>query len=369
MSLFSRDKQEPGAVTEQQVLNELRKIKDPDLHKDVVSLGFIKNIEIKGSSVSFDFVLTTPACPVRDEMREDALRLVGALPGVEKVDVRMHAEVRQRPSFSAEAIAGVKNLVAISSGKGGVGKSTVSVNIAAAMGRLGAKVGLLDADIYGPTIPIMLGKKGSPVEARGNLLIPIQAHEMKFMSMGLMAPGDKPLIWRGPMAHKAVQQTLLGVEWGELDYLFVDLPPGTGDVHLTLVQSVSVTGAVIVSTPQDVGLTISMKTLRMFQETQVPILGLIENMSYYVCPHCGQLDEIFGHGKASKAARELQLPFLGGIPLDKRLRELSDTGEPLVLLDPDCPTSRSFYSITSNMAAQISIAGFKNAPLEIVEEP
>ena len=362
MSLFSRNKQEPGAVTEQQVLDELRKIKDPDLHRDVVTLGFIKNIEINGGHVAFDLVLTTPACPVRDVMREEALRVVGAIPGVERVDVRMSAEVRQQPSYNAQAIAGVKNLIAISSGKGGVGKSTVCVNIAVAMGQLGAKVGLLDADIYGPTIPIMLGKQASPVEARGNLLIPIEAHNLRFMSMGLMAPGDRPLIWRGPMAHKAVQQTLLGVDWGELDYLFVDLPPGTGDVHLTLVQSVSVTGAVIVSTPQDVGLTISMKTLRMFQETQVPILGIVENMSYYVCPHCGQRDDIFGHGKASEAARELQLPFLGEVPLDTRLREHSDTGAPLVLLEPDSPASQAFYSITRNLAAQVSIASFNNKP-------
>jgi ATP-binding protein involved in chromosome partitioning len=366
MGIFS--KKDDAILTEADVLSQLRKIKDPDLHKDVVSLGFIKNIKIDSGEVSFDFVLTTPACPAKDQMKEDAEMLIGALPGVKKVTVNMQAEVRNQPVFSGNAIAGVKNVIAICSGKGGVGKSTVSVNLAASMAKAGASVGLLDADIYGPTIPIMLGKVGSSIEGRNNLLVPIDAHGLKFMSMGLMAPGDKPLIWRGPMAHKALQQTLLGVEWGDLDYLFVDLPPGTGDVHLTLVQSVSVGGAVIVSTPQDVGLTISMKTYRMFVETKVPILGIIENMSYYLCPHCGERDEIFGHGMVAEAAARLQIPFLGELPLDKKLRENADTGVPLVLGDPESPTSKAFEEITKKLAAQVSIANFNSAPLQVIEE-
>jgi ATP-binding protein involved in chromosome partitioning len=199
-------------------------------------------------------------------------------------------------------------------------------------------------------------------------MLPIDAHGLRFMSMGLMAPGDKPLIWRGPMAHKALQQTLLGVDWGNLDYLFVDLPPGTGDVHLTLVQTISVTGAVLVSTPQDVGLTISMKTYRMFKETNVPILGLIENMSYYICSHCGVREDIFGHGIVFEAAEKLQVPFLGEIPLDKSIRELADTGNPIVLADPDSPSGKAFIEITKKLAAQVSIANFNAAPLQIVEE-
>jgi ATP-binding protein involved in chromosome partitioning len=367
MGIFSK-KEEERTVTESEILQQLRKIKDPDLGKDVVSLGFIKNISIRQGDVSFDFVLTTPACPAKDQMKEDAVNFVGAIPGVRNVNVNMSAEVRQQPSYSANAITGVKNIIAVCSGKGGVGKSTVSVNLAATMAKMGAAVGLLDADIYGPTVPIMLGKVGSAIEGRGNLLVPVPAHGMKFMSMGLMAPGDKPLIWRGPMAHKALQQTLLGVEWGELDYLFVDLPPGTGDVHLTLVQSVSVTGAVLVSTPQDVGLTISMKTYRMFVETKVPILGVIENMSYYVCPHCGERDDIFGHGMVADSATKLNIPFLGELPLDKNLREKADQGQPLVLADPDSPTSKAFEIITQKLAAQVSIANYNSAPLEIVEE-
>ncbi len=366
MGLFSR--KDESAISEAQVLNELRKIQDPDLHRDIVTLGFIKNLAIKGTEVSFDFVLTTPACPAKDVMRDDAIRLVGALPGVDAVNINMQAEVKAQPAFNRNAIAGVKNVVAICSGKGGVGKSTVSTNLAAAMAKTGAVVGLLDADIYGPTIPIMMGKTGSNIETRGSLLLPIEAHGLKFMSMGLMAPGDKPLIWRGPMAHKALQQTLLGVEWGDLDYLFVDLPPGTGDVHLTLVQSISVTGAVLVSTPQDVGLTISMKTYRMFLETKVPILGIIENMSYHVCSHCGNKEEIFGHGIVKEAAEKLGVPFLGEIPIDKAIREMSDKGSPVVLSMPDSSSAKVFKDIVGKLAAQISIANFNARPLAIVEE-
>ncbi len=236
------------------------------------------------------------------------------------------------------------------------------------MAKAGAKVGLLDADIYGPTIPIMMGKVGSNIETHGNLLLPIEAHGLKFMSMGLMAPGDKPLIWRGPMAHKALQQTLLGVEWGELDYMFVDLPPGTGDVHLTLVQSISLTGAVLVSTPQDVGLTISMKTYRMFVETKVPILGIIENMSYYVCSHCGNKEDIFGHGIVREAAEKLEIPFLGEIPLDRAIREMSDRGSPVVLSRPESSSAKAFDNIIGKLAAQISIANYSAQPLEIIDE-
>lgn len=366
MGIFS--KKAESAISQEAVFNELRKIQDPDLHKDIVSLGFIKNMDINGSEVNFDFVLTTPACPARDAMRDDAIRLVGSLPGVSAVNINMQAEVKSQPALNKNSIAGVKNIIAICSGKGGVGKSTVSTNLAAAMAKSGAKVGLLDADIYGPTIPIMVGKVGSNIEARGNLLLPIETHGLKFMSMGLMAPGDKPLIWRGPMAHKALQQMLLGVEWGDLDYLFVDLPPGTGDVHLTLVQSISVTGAVLVSTPQDVGLTISMKTYRMFVETKVPILGIIENMSYYVCTHCGNKDEIFGHGIVKDAAEKLEIPFLGEIPLDKAIREMSDRGSPVVLSVPDSASAKAFQEILGRLAAQISIANFSSQPLQIVEE-
>ena len=281
------------AASEERVLNELRKVRDPDLGKDIVSLGFVRNVKIDGGSVLFDINLTTPACPVKDQMRDEAEALVSALDGVTSVKANMTAEVRQAPRMDKSALGGIKNIVAVGSGKGGVGKSTIAVNLAVALSMSGARVGLLDGDIYGPSTPIMLGVTGPPDHV-GNRITPRESSGLKFMSMGLMVKTpDQPLIWRGPMAHKAFQQCLFEVDWGELDYLVVDLPPGTGDVHLTLAQAVPITGCVIVSTPQDVGMQISIKTLRMFEQTKVPILGIIENMAYYICPHCNSRDYIF----------------------------------------------------------------------------
>jgi ATP-binding protein involved in chromosome partitioning len=354
-------------TTEKDVLTALKAIEDPDLHRDIVSLGFVKNLSIQGDAVRFDLNLTTPACPVRDQLQEDSRLAVAALPGVRHVEVKMTAEVRRTIGQDKEKIKGVKNFIAVASGKGGVGKSTVAVNLAVAMAQTGAAVGLLDADIYGPSIPIMMGKDAS-IEVAGNEIIPAKAHGVKYMSMGFMAPGDKPLIWRGPMAHHALQQSLFQTRWGELDYLFVDLPPGTGDVHLTLVQSTPITGAVLVSTPQDVGLTISLKTFRMFQTTNVRILGLVENMSYHNCSHCGQRDDIFGHGGAEKAAKELSIPFLGGIPLDVKIREGGDSGLPIVAADPESASAKIYREIVSKLAQQISIAGYEAPQLSIVQD-
>jgi ATP-binding protein involved in chromosome partitioning len=355
-------------ATEQDILNALKSVEDPDLRRDIVSLGFVKNLSVSGDSVRFDINLTTPACPVRDQLQEDARRAVAALPGVRKVDVKMTAEVRRPIGEDKDKIKGVKNFIAVASGKGGVGKSTVAVNLAVAMAQTGARVGLLDADIYGPSVPLMMGKDASIEVGPGNEIIPAQAHGVKYMSMGFMAPGDKPLIWRGPMAHHALQQSLFQTRWGELDYLFVDLPPGTGDVHLTLVQSTPITGAVLVSTPQDVGLTISLKTFRMFQTTNVRMLGLVENMSYHICTHCGGREEIFGHGGAEEAARRLSIPFLGAIPLDARVREQGDLGRPIVAADPSSPISAVYKDIVCKLAQQVSIAGFEAPQLSIVED-
>src|SRR5688500_6644429 len=351
MAIWNR-KDEP--VTEQAVLEVLKGVKDPDLHKDIVSLGFIRNLKIDGGKVSFDLNLTTPACPVKDQMRDEATARVRGLPGVQAVDVNMTAEVRQTPQLDRTALKGVKNIVAVGSGKGGVGKSTIAVNLAASLAAGGAAVGLLDGDIYGPTMPIMLGISEPPKSIQ-NRMIPQQAAGLKFMSMVLLVKSDQPLIWRGPMAHRALQQCLFDVEWGELDYLVVDLPPGTGDIHLTLAQQVPVTGAVIVSTPQDVGLRISMKTLRMFQQTRVPILGIVENMSYYICPHCNSHDQIFGEGGGKRAAEQLGVPFLGEVPLDIAIRMQSDIGSPIVLAQPDAPSSRVLRHIAEKVAAQVSI--------------
>ena len=356
-------------ITEPRILDALRVVIDPDLHRDIVTLGFVKNVKIEGSVVSFDLNLTTPACPVKDRFREQARQAVmGAVPGVTDVHVKMTAEVRRPAVPQATQLKGVRNIIAVGSGKGGVGKSTIAANLAASLARSGARTGLLDADIYGPTIPIMM-QSGTPAEPLADSTIePGEAFGVKLMSMGYLSPGDQPLIWRGPMAHKALQQSLLGTRWGELDYLIVDLPPGTGDVHLTLVQTVPVTGAVIVSTPQDVGLQISLKTLRMFQQTKVHLFGIIENMSTYVCPHCGGRDDIFGHGGAEQASRAIGVPFLGEVPLDKAIRAYADEGVPVLIAAPDSPSARALAEVTGKLAQQISIQAMKTIPLSIVEE-
>src|ERR1051325_7761724 len=355
-----------STLNEDQVLGVLKQVQDPDLRKDIVSLGFIRNLKIDAGNVSFDLNLTTPACPVKDQMRDEAVALVKNLPGVNNVEVKMTAEVRQAPQLDKTALASVRNIIAVGSGKGGVGKSTIAVNIAAALASEGARVGLLDGDISGPTTPIMLGLE-TPPKSVGNRMIPQEASGLKFISMGLLVKSDQPLIWRGPMAHKALQQCLFDVEWGELDYLIVDLPPGTGDVHLTLAQAVPLTGAVIVSTPQDVGLRISMKTLRMFQQTRIPILGIVENMSYYVCPHCNERDYIFGKGGGSRAAAELGIPFLGEVPLDLAIRTQSDIGKPIVTAQADAASSQMLRAIAEKVAAQVSIRNFEAPELPVME--
>jgi ATP-binding protein involved in chromosome partitioning len=354
-----------NSPTEQQVLDALRHVNDPDLQKDIVSLGFVRNINIDNGSVRFDINLTTPACPVKDQLRDEAAARVGHIPGVTSVDVNMTAEVRQSPQVAKGALANVRNIIAVGSGKGGVGKSTIAVNLAAALAQSGARVGLLDGDIYGPSLPIMLGVNGIP-DHTGGKITPPRAAGLCFMSMGLLVKSyDQPLIWRGPMAHKAFQQCLFDVEWGELDYLIIDLPPGTGDIHLTLSQSVPMTGAVIVSTPQDVGLKISVKTLRMFEQTRVPILGIIENMAYYVCGHCDHRDYIFGEGGARRAATEMGIPFLGEVPLDIPIRAQADLGTPIVVSHPEARSSVILRQIAEQVAAQVSIRNYDAPVLEI----
>lgn len=355
-------------VTQEQVLQALKKVQDPDLHRDIVSLGFVRNVRICEGNVAFDINLTTPACPVKELLKSEAVQAVRAIPGVQEVNVTMTSEVKTHQGIDKSSLKSVRNIIAVGSGKGGVGKSTVSVNLAVALALDGAKVGLLDADIYGPSVPIMMGA-GGETPIRDNLIQPKLAHGIKFMSMGFFAQGDQPLIWRGPMAHRAVEQCLVDVEWGELDYLVVDLPPGTGDVHLTLVQTVPVAGAVIVSTPQDVGLTISMKTLRMLQQTNVRLLGIIENMSYHLCGHCGQREDIFGHGGARAASEKLEIPFLGEIPLDMGIRVRADAGTPIVSSEPDSASAKIYREIARKLAAQVSISHFSQTKLEVIEEP
>ena len=354
------------APTNQQVLEALSTINDPDLGRDVVALGMIKDLAVDPAGrVSFTFELTTPACPVRDRFKSQAQDAVMALGGVSAVDVRMTANVRpafMRPKPS-EILPGVKQTIAVASGKGGVGKSTVAVNLAAALRKSGAEVGLLDADIYGPSVPAMTGSRTTPEQSSNGQLLPIDAHGLKVMSFGQIYPGDQPTIYRGPMVGKAIEAMMTQVDWGRLDYLVIDLPPGTGDASLTLAQAVPLTGVAIVCTPQDVATEIAVKALQMFRKLNVTPLGLIENMSWYVCPECGHRHDIFGHGGAEAAARKLGVPFLGAIPLEESIRQDADAGTPVVISRPESAGAKAFTEIASQVAARTSIQSFRQLPV------
>jgi ATP-binding protein involved in chromosome partitioning len=350
------EKHEMKQLTRDGVLEALRSVQDPDLHRDIVTLGFVKDLEIDGSDLRFAIELTTPACPVRDEMKEASVRAIReAFPAVGNVSVALTSRVSQHVSQQKEGLLpGVKNTIAVASGKGGVGKSTVAVNLAVSLAGDGAAVGLVDADIYGPSIPMMMGITGRP-QLKGGRLLPLEKWNVKVMSIGLLIDPMQAVIWRGPMASGAIRQFMSDVEWGALDYLVFDLPPGTGDIQLTLVQSIPLTGAVIVTTPQDISLADARKGYVMFQKVNVPVLGIVENMSYYICSHCGQRDEIFSHGGGRKAAEELGVPFLGDIPLTTAIRQSGDEGRPIVLDARAKEQSESITRIARNMAAQISI--------------
>lgn len=349
-----------STLTEQAVLDVLAQIKDPDLHKDIVTLGFIKDLRIEGGNVSFRIVLTTPACPVKDQMEGAALELVSALPGVSSVNVKMDAEVPKGRGLGEKVtVEGVRNIVAVSSGKGGVGKSTVAVNIAVSLAQDGARVGLMDADVYGPNVPIMLGVSDRQPEVDVNKLIPIEAHGVRVMSMAFLQPGDKPMIVRGPILHGLVKQFLSDVKWGELDYLIVDMPPGTGDVQLSLAQLVPVQGAVLVTTPQNVAVADVRRALRMFETVAVPVLGIVENMSYFVAPDTGTRYNIFGEGGGERLAETYHVPFLGAIPLGMEVREGGDNGVPVVVSQPDSPQAQAFRHVAEEVARQVSIEAMK----------
>jgi len=344
-----------STVTAAQVLDALRVVFDPDLGRDIVSLGFVQNIKICGGSVAFDVELTTPACPVEERLKFESKEAVKALPGVENVSVTMTSQVRGRDMpDSSTILSGVKNIIAVASGKGGVGKSTCAVNLALALAQTGAAVGLLDGDVYGPSIPRLLGIREQPKMTEDEKLIPIEVHGIKAMSLGFLTGPDTPVIWRGPMATRLIQQFLGAVEWGDLDYLLIDLPPGTGDIQLTLVQSAPLTGAVIVTTPQDVAREISTKGLKMFTQVNVPILGIIENMSYFVCGHCDERTEIFRHGTVQSSCEDGHVPFLGEIPIDPELVLGGDEGMPIVVRMPESVAARAFVNIASNIAARLS---------------
>ncbi|ARV60782.1 sodium:proton antiporter [Nostocales cyanobacterium HT-58-2] len=344
------------------VLEVLRPVQDPELRKSLVEMNMIRNITIDGGKVSFTLVLTTPACPLREFIVEDCQKAVKKLPGVTDVFVEVTAETPQQKSLpDRTGVPGVKNIIAVSSGKGGVGKSTVAVNVAVALAQTGAKVGLMDADIYGPNDPTMLGLGDAQMIVRstekGEVLEPAFNHGVKLVSMGFLIDRDQPVIWRGPMLNGVIRQFLYQVQWGQLDYLIVDMPPGTGDAQLTLTQAVPMAGAVIVTTPQNVALLDSRKGLRMFQQMNVPVLGIVENMSYFIPPDMPEKQyDIFGSGGGSKTAAELGVPLLGCVPLEISTRIGGDSGIPIVVAEPDSASAKALKAIALTIAGKVSIA-------------
>jgi ATP-binding protein involved in chromosome partitioning len=355
-------------VTEAAVLDALRAVKDPDLHKDIVTLGFVKDLRIADSGVSFIVELTTPACPVKDLLRDQARSVVLALPGVSRVDVQMTAQVRAvgRPELGRAPVENVKNIIAVGAGKGGVGKTTLSVNLAVALARRGSRVALLDGDMYGPNVPIMFGLK-TQLETDGSKILPAERYGVQVVSMGFLTQDDAPVIWRGPMLHGAIQQFFRDVKWRDIDYLIVDMPPGTGDVALSLSQTVPVAGAVLVTTPQLVSLADTRRAVAMYRKLNIPPVGLIENMSYFVCPGCGTESDIFGKGGGERLAQELSVPFLGSIPLHEPIRAGSDAGVPIVESDPESAPARAIFAAADRVAAQISISAHARRAIPLTE--
>ena len=384
-----------SSVTREQVLDALRQVQDPDLHKDIVSLGFVTKAEVRGDAVDVVINLTTPACPVKDQMKGQAEKLLAALPGVKRVQVEMTAEVRGSSGPPRELARSIKHIVAVSSGKGGVGKSTVTVNLACALARTGARVGVLDCDVYGPDIPMMMGLTGEPERAGTPdrpKLRPKERHGVKTMSIGYLLPEDKPAVWRGPMVHKLIEQFLADVEWGELDYLLVDMPPGTGDAQLSLAQLVPLTGAVIVTTPQAVSTYDVNKAIAMFRQVNTEVLGIVENMAGFVIEgmveggqqgqtvrlHLGNREEtvqldpegrfravanVFGTGGAERLAQKHGFPVLGQIPLNPAVRVGGDAGDPVVVSDPDSLLAQRFVEVGGRVAQRIAVKSFSSLPI------
>ncbi|WP_373481354.1 Mrp/NBP35 family ATP-binding protein [Geminocystis sp.] len=348
-------------LTTESILEVLKPVQDPELQKSLVELNMIRNVTVKDGNVNFTLVLTTPACPLKEFIREDCEKAVKKLGGVESVSIEITAETpQQKPLPNRQSVNQVKNIIAISSGKGGVGKSTVSVNVAVALAQMGAKVGLLDADIYGPNVPTMLGLNDVPIEVEkssgGDILQPAFNHGVKMVSMGFLIDPDQPVMWRGPMLNGIIRQFLYQVNWGELDYLIVDMPPGTGDAQLTLAQAAPLSGAVIVTTPQTISLQDARRGLKMFEQLGTNILGLVENMSYFIPPDMPDKNyDLFGSGGGEKASKELNVPLLGCIPLEISLREGGDSGIPIVVGNPESASAIALTKIAQQIAAKVSV--------------
>ena len=356
-------------VDSARVLDALKVVRDPDLNRDIVSLGFVKDLTIDGGRVAFTIELTTPACPVKDHLRDQARAAVLQIPGVSAADVRMSARVREAvdPAAGRAAVPGVKNIIAVGAGKGGVGKTTVAINVAIALAQCGSKVGIIDGDIYGPNVPMMLGLKAE-LTTDGQKIIPAEKYGLQVISMAFLTADDAPIIWRGPMLHGALQQFFREVRWDALDYLIIDLPPGTGDVALSLSQTVSVAGSIVITTPQQVSLADSRRAVAMYKKLNIPPLGIVENMSYFVCPSCSHESDIFGRGGGERMADDLGVPFLGRVPIYQPIREGADRGVPLLIGDPDSPAARAIREVAERAAAQVSIASYQRTtiPLTVV---
>lgn len=337
------------------IITQLKTVMDPDLHKDIVSLGFVKNMDVKNGNVRFQVELTTPACPVKEQLKTECETKVSAVQGVKSVDVEMTAVVRAA-EHSQPILTEVKNIIAVASGKGGVGKSTVSVNLALALKNSGAKVGLMDADIYGPSVPQMMGIPISPPKGGpGNKFFPHEQYGLKVVSAAFLSKEGQPLMLRGPMLGGIIQQFLQNVEWGELDYLVIDLPPGTGDVQLTLTQRAPLSGAVVVTTPQEVSLIDAEKGVRMFESVKVPLLGIVENMSYFICDECDKKHNIFKSGGGNALAEKFKIPFLTDIPLVGEVVDGGDKGVPIIMGDPTSLATKAYTKLAGQVAAQLSI--------------
>ena len=346
-----------STITREAVLAALSKVQEPELHKDLVTLNMIRDLVINGERVSFTIMLTTPACPLRGRIQNESRQAVMTVPGVKTVDIKMDANVPTDGRPRGLLQLPVRNAIAVASGKGGVGKSTVAVNMAVVLAQSGARVGLLDADIYGPNVPTMMGLKRLP-QQKGEKMVPAVAYGVEVMSIGFLVKPGQPLIWRGPMLHSAIRQFLTDVEWGELDYLVIDLPPGTGDAQLSLAQSVPLSGGVIVTLPQAVSQEDARRGLEMFRELNVPILGVVENMSYLELPDGTRMD-VFGMGGGQKLAEDAKVPFLGSIPMDPNVRVGGDQGTPIVVSHPDSAPARALRDLAEQVAARLSVAAIQ----------
>ena len=350
-------------LTEAAIFDALRNVQEPELGRDIVTLNMVKDVRIDGDALALTIELTTPACPLKDEIERNARQALAAI-GAAPVELTWGAMVRRAtPQQSQQLVPGVKNVIAVASGKGGVGKSTVSANLAVALAMEGASVGLLDADITGPNIPLMLGVEGQPKSTPDNKIQPLERYGVKVISIQFFVPEGQPVVWRGPLVGGAIQQFLRDVAWGELDYLVIDLPPGTSDAQLTLAQAVPISGTLLVTTPQDVALLDVGKALAMFRRMSVPVIGVVENMSAFVCAHCGEATEIFGRGGGERFARQHEIEYFGGIPLDVKVRQGGDAGVPAVAQREPGPAAEVMRGLARTVAARMSVRAARQEPV------